>query len=491
MPVAGFIWLLLGLTLLGESFIQFISTWYLVTEGAGPAAATVQRANDLDRIVTVDYATSDGTAIAGEDYLATSGTLTFAAGQTEQTLSVVILNDALVEGTEMFLITLSNPGAGASLGPRTSSSVRIRDNDTGPHFTSTIYATVQDVGTLWIGVHRGDDGDQPVTVGYATQDGTALAGQHYEAASGTLRFEGDEFFASIPVVILNAGIEEADKTFQIQLADASSGGVGLPSLASVRIQDPTPMFYTQPTPANQSVSLGAVVKIQVSAKGARMQWQHRVGEGEFTDIPGATGEVLEWSSATVDLSGEYRFVVSSSTGESVTSQIAAVSVDPTFIKITGQPIVEDVEPSGNLRVVGLRRGRFGRLVWCATGWPLGHRFPIPSIAIRAMGLSPRSSSCLTTAFPGRLWIVYARQIMTMTDVQTSLWADYLARAGFYSNQGAGQFTLLRETASPPCTTVHGMTSTRTVGWICSSSAPAGCELFETLGLEPISGLHHR
>jgi hypothetical protein len=82
------------------------------------------------------------------------------------------------------------------------------------------------------------------------------------------------------------------------------------------------------------VSLGAAVKIQVSAKGARMQWQHRVGEGEFTDIPGATSQVLEWSSATVDLNGEYRFVVSSSTGESVTSQIAAVSVDPTFTKIT-------------------------------------------------------------------------------------------------------------------------------------------------------------
>jgi hypothetical protein len=62
----------------------------------------------------------------------------------------------------------------------------------------------------------------------------------------------------------------------------------------VIIQDPTPVIYAQPTPASQSVSLGAAVKIQVSAKGARMQWQHRVGEGEFTDVPGATGQVLEF-----------------------------------------------------------------------------------------------------------------------------------------------------------------------------------------------------
>jgi hypothetical protein len=63
--------------------------------------------------------------------------------------------------------------------------------------------------------------------------------------------------------------------------------------------------------------------------------------------------VLEWSSATVDLSGEYRLVVSSSTGEPVTSQIATVTVDPTFIKITGQPIVEDVEPSQSRCLVRL------------------------------------------------------------------------------------------------------------------------------------------
>jgi enediyne biosynthesis protein E4 len=93
------------------------------------------------------------------------------------------------------------------------------------------------------------------------------------------------------------------------------------------------------------VSLGAAVKIQVSAKGARMQWQKRVGESEFTDIPGATGQVLGFNDVTVEQEGEYRFVVSSSTGEPVISQIATVAVDPTFIKITGQPIVEDVEPS--------------------------------------------------------------------------------------------------------------------------------------------------
>jgi enediyne biosynthesis protein E4 len=81
-----------------------------------------------------------------------------------------------------------------------------------------------------------------------------------------------------------------------------------------------------------------VVKIQVSAKGARMQWQHRVGEGEFTDIPGATRQVLEFGDVTVEKAGEYRFIVSSSTGDSITSQITTVTVDTTFIKITEGPV---------------------------------------------------------------------------------------------------------------------------------------------------------
>ena len=58
--------------------------------------------------VTVDYATADGTAKAGEDYTATSGTLTFAAGETAKTVSVPVLDDSLDEGEETFTLRLSN-----------------------------------------------------------------------------------------------------------------------------------------------------------------------------------------------------------------------------------------------------------------------------------------------------------------------------------------------------------------------------------------------
>ena len=82
--------------------------------------------------VTVDYATSDGTATAGSDYTATSGTLTFAAGETAKTVSVPVLNDAHDEGSETLTLTLtlSNP-SGAYLEDGTATGT-INNSDLMP-----------------------------------------------------------------------------------------------------------------------------------------------------------------------------------------------------------------------------------------------------------------------------------------------------------------------------------------------------------------------
>jgi hypothetical protein len=440
-PVAGFIWLLLSLSLLGQSTVQFPAATVSVNESNGQAVANVRRANDLDRIVTVDYATSDATATADQDYLTTAGSLTFVAGQTNQTIVVPILNDGRVEGAEALRITLSNPGEGALLGSRISVNLRISDNDTGPYFASAVNLTVEDVGSVLLGVHRGDDGDQPVTVDYVTVDGTALAGTDYEAAQGTLSFQGDEFFKEIPVVILNDGVINPDKSFQLQLSNASSGGVGNPSLATVIIQDPTPVIHTQPTPASQSVSLGVAVKIQVSAKGARMQWQKRVGESEFTDIPGATRQVLEWSHPTAEQTGEYRIIVSSSTGESVTSQVAELIVDPTFIKITGQPLVEDREPSGGYAWFDYDGDGWVDLLvgnWMASG----SQVPNSLYRNQGDGTFTKITNELTTAFLGPFGVYPADYDNDgRPDI---LMGEPLGSSRIFHNQGAGEFTLLED-----------------------------------------------
>ena len=78
-------------------------------EGAGAAVVfTVSLARAATQAVTVSYATADGTATAGQDYTAASGTLTFAVGESSKTVSVAVLDDAHDEGEETFTLSLSN-----------------------------------------------------------------------------------------------------------------------------------------------------------------------------------------------------------------------------------------------------------------------------------------------------------------------------------------------------------------------------------------------
>ena len=102
-----------------------------VDEGPGAVlgfAVTLDRARHA--AVTVDYATGDGTAVAGEDYTAASGTLTFKAGETAKTVEVTVLDDAHAEGSETMTLTLSN-ASGARLGDSTATGT-INNNGAMP-----------------------------------------------------------------------------------------------------------------------------------------------------------------------------------------------------------------------------------------------------------------------------------------------------------------------------------------------------------------------
>ena len=99
-----------------------------VGEGAGKASLTVSLNNVSGKEVKVKYATAADTASSGSDYTAKSGTLTYAPGQEEKTISISILEDSTDEPDEAFTVDLSSP-SNATLGSTRSSTVTIRDND--------------------------------------------------------------------------------------------------------------------------------------------------------------------------------------------------------------------------------------------------------------------------------------------------------------------------------------------------------------------------
>ena len=154
-----------------------------VVEG-GTAEFVVRLSAVSGVAVTVDFETVDGTALAGSDYTAASGTLTFTAGETAQTISVATLDDTVPEAEEGFTVVLSNP-EGASLDDDTGEGT-ITDDDQPPGLAIDDAPPVVEGGTAEFPVRLSAVSGVAVTVDFETVDGTAEAGSDYTAASGTL-----------------------------------------------------------------------------------------------------------------------------------------------------------------------------------------------------------------------------------------------------------------------------------------------------------------
>ena len=108
--------------------VQFSGTSYSVGENAGAAVITATLSAASGSAVTVDYATSDGTAIAGSDYTAVTGTLTFPPSITVQTFTVPITDDLAYDPAETITLTLSSP-SNAGLGTPSTATLTIIDNE--------------------------------------------------------------------------------------------------------------------------------------------------------------------------------------------------------------------------------------------------------------------------------------------------------------------------------------------------------------------------
>ena len=199
-----------------------------VAEG-DEAVFTVTLTPPNEQVVTVDYTTTDGTAVADEDYSATSGTLRFAPGDTSKTIRVPTLRDAVAEPVETFTVVLSNP----------SGTNVVHDTGVGtitdeglPGLSIADAPTVAEGGEAVFPVTLNPASSQVVTVAYATQDGTAVTDSDYTATSGPLRFEPGETIQNIQVATLRDAIAEPSESFTVELSDpvgtaiTNSTGVG-------------------------------------------------------------------------------------------------------------------------------------------------------------------------------------------------------------------------------------------------------------------------
>ena len=128
--------------------IQFSADTYSATENAGIATVTLH-ADGVQAQVTVDYATSDGSAEAGSDYVGAFGTITFAdVGTGDKTFPIPILDDSLVEGNETINLALSNPTGNAVLGARDTAVLIIAANDMAVDVNRDGFVDIPDLRVL-------------------------------------------------------------------------------------------------------------------------------------------------------------------------------------------------------------------------------------------------------------------------------------------------------------------------------------------------------
>ena len=223
-----------------EPTMQFSAATYSVEENAGIATITVTVSSPYPMYVTVDYNTVNGTAIAGTDYTATSGTLAFDPGETSATFEVSILDDSLDQADHDFNVVLSNPGL--PLGTPSEAVVTIVDNDPRPsvQLSAAAYTVDENAGTATITATLSAPSAFTVTVGFTTIDGTAIAGTDYTAASGTLTFAPGQTTATITVTILDNAAFSGDRALDITLSDPVEAELGTPSTATLTIVEDDP-----------------------------------------------------------------------------------------------------------------------------------------------------------------------------------------------------------------------------------------------------------
>src|SRR5581483_4145418 len=215
----------------------FGSPSYFVSEGAGTVTLTVQRNGPTTTAASVHYVTyspsdaysTNGLAEPGVDYVAvtnpnaTTNVLTFGPGQTFQTIPIHILQGHTVKGPSLFYVYLTNnsPAGTTSIGTPDPTAITIISDVTGFDFATNAYSIGQNGGTLVATVTRINPNTGPVSVKYATSDGTAQAGIDYVGTSGTLNFADGQSFTNITVEIVNKKVVSTNRTFNIGLFNPS------------------------------------------------------------------------------------------------------------------------------------------------------------------------------------------------------------------------------------------------------------------------------
>lgn len=178
--------------------------------------------------LSFDYKTVDGSAQAKRDYVPTSGTLTFAAGQTEAVVTVAVKGDRLIEGSEDFFLALDPPRSGFGSGAEgaVGKAVILEDDSSGRLPTITLEGAKAQEGDAYLPftLTLSKASRETVTVEYRTVDGTAGDDYPYDyyPSTGTVSFAPGETSRTVSVQTYDYNTDEVDEYMTLEVFDATN-----------------------------------------------------------------------------------------------------------------------------------------------------------------------------------------------------------------------------------------------------------------------------
>ena len=231
-----------------EPTVSFASASQSAGEESGTrnVEVTLDKAPPTD--ITLAY-TVDGTATAGSDYTALSGTVAVPAHATTATIPVTLIDDSAQEGSETVVLTLA-AGSGYRVGSLATHTLTIAANDgPGASFASASQDVFEWSGTLDVEVtlHKAPPTD--ITLSY-TVSGTATSAWDYTALSGTVTVPRGATTATLPVTLIDDSAQEGDETVVLTLTAGAGYQVGSPATHTLTIA-------ANDTPASASASFAS------------------------------------------------------------------------------------------------------------------------------------------------------------------------------------------------------------------------------------------
>ncbi|ETW14211.1 Na-Ca exchanger/integrin-beta4 [Roseivivax marinus] len=236
----------------------------------GELVFTVRLSEPSNDAVTVDYRTVPGTAEKDVDYPTTTGTVTFAPGETVKEVRIRVQRDGADEADEALQFELFDATGGVLAGGghslRTTAFVLDDDgagNNLGLSVSShTVLEGDSGISTVLFEISISRPQTTPVSFDYETQNAGARAGQDYTATSGTVTFAPGQTTAVVPVRVSGDTASEMSEAFNLvvtptsALADGGLGAVGTALILDDDTGGAQPTLTVEPTKIGENIGYG-------------------------------------------------------------------------------------------------------------------------------------------------------------------------------------------------------------------------------------------